>query len=71
MTIRETSVAIDEDLLATVKQILDTETVKDTIEKAFLEVLRTQARREEVAALARMEGSQLADHEVMSRAWRR
>lgn len=71
MTIRKTSVAIDEDLLAAVKEVLDTKTVKETIERAFLEVLRAQARREEVSALTHMEGLELADQELMSGAWRR
>jgi Arc/MetJ family transcription regulator len=66
---RKTSVAIDELLLASAKDVLGTKTVKDTIEQALLEVLRTRARRDEVQALSTMEGSDLSDPEVMTGAW--
>ena len=67
---RKTSVAIDEDLLAAVQAALETQTVKDTIEQAFLEVLRARARAEEVEALVTQEGMDLSDEAVMSKAWR-
>lgn len=67
---RKTSVTIDEDLLAAVQEILETTTVKDTIEQAFLEVLRAKARQEEVEALAAQKGMDLSDEDVMSKAWR-
>ncbi len=70
MSFRKTSVEINEDLLAAVQRILATRTVKETIEKAFREVVRAKARREEVEALSSMEGMDLADHDVMARAWR-
>jgi Arc/MetJ family transcription regulator len=47
-----------------------TDTLKETVEQAFLEIVREEARREEVEALAAMEGMQLDDAKVMSRAWR-
>lgn len=67
---RKTSVVIDEELLAAVQAVLKTKTVKDTIEKAFLEVLRARAREEEVEALSTMRGMDLDDDEVMAKAWR-
>ncbi len=70
MSSRKTSVVIDEDLLAAVKAVLDTKTVKDTIEHAFLEVLRAKAREEEVEALSSLRGMDLDDEEVMAGAWR-
>ncbi len=70
MSKRKTSVEIDEDLLREAKRILDTRTVKDTVEQAFREVLRVEARRQEVEALAKMTGLELADPEVMAGAWR-
>ena len=70
MSSRKTSVVIDEDLLAAVQSVLETKTLKDTIERAFLEVLRVRAREEEVEALASLRGMDLADDEVMSGAWR-
>lgn len=70
MSVRETSVEINGELLAAVQRVLSTATLKDTIEKAFREVLRAEARREEVEALATMRGMDLGDEEVMSGAWR-
>lgn len=70
MTSRKTSVVIDEDLLEAVQHVLDTRTVRETIEHAFREVLRQRARFDEIEALARMDGLDLADAEVMAGAWR-
>ena len=70
MSVRKTSVEINEDLLTAVQRVLSTATLKDTIEKAFREVLRAEARREEVEALSAMRGMDLSDENVMSRAWR-
>jgi len=70
MSSRKTSVEINEELLSAVQRILATTTIKETIEEAFREVLRVEARREEVEALATMRGSDITDSEVMSRAWR-
>ncbi len=70
MSVRKTSVGIDEELLTAVQRVLSTATIKDTIEEAFREVLRAEARREEVAALTTMRDMDLADPAVMSRAWR-
>ena len=71
MGVRKTSVAIDEELLAGARDTLETKTVKDTIERAFREVIAARARREEVEALSAMRGMDLADERVMAGAWRR
>ena len=70
MSVRKTSVEINEELLSAVQRVLSTATLKDTIEQAFLEILRAEARREEVEALSTMHGMDLLDQEVMSGAWR-
>jgi Arc/MetJ family transcription regulator len=70
MSVRKTSVEINEELVAAVQRVLSTATLKETIEEAFREVLRADARREEVEALSTMSGMDLADQDVMSRAWR-
>ncbi|MFU8804049.1 MAG: type II toxin-antitoxin system VapB family antitoxin [Bradymonadaceae bacterium] len=70
MTTRKTSVTIDEDLLAEARDVLHTETVRETIHLALLEVVRARARREEIEALQTMENSDLDDDEVMAGAWR-
>lgn len=66
----EREVEIDEELLVDVQRVLGTTSLKDTIEEAFREVLRMDARREEVCALSQMKGMDLADPAVMSGAWR-
>ena len=70
MAIRKTSVEIDQDLLEQVRMALGTAALKETVEQAFLEVLRERARREEVEALSRMRGMDLDDDRVMAGAWR-
>ena len=70
MSVRKTSVEINEELMTAVQRVLSTATLKETIEEAFREVLRADARREEVAALSTMSGMDLADQDVMSRVWR-
>jgi Arc/MetJ family transcription regulator len=68
--VRKTSVEINEELLTAVQRALSTATIKDTIEEAFREVLKAEARREEVAALAAMSGLDLANSSLMAGAWR-
>jgi Arc/MetJ family transcription regulator len=68
--VRKTSVEINEELLMAVQRALSTATIKDTIEEAFREVLRAEARREEVAALAVMSGLDLTNSSLMAGAWR-
>jgi Arc/MetJ family transcription regulator len=70
MSVRKTSVEINEELMIAVQRVLSTPTLKETIDEAFREVLRAEARREEVAALSTMSGMDLRDEDVMSRAWR-
>lgn len=70
MSVRKTSVEINEDLLTAVQRVLSTTTLKETIEQAFREILRVEARREEVEALSTMRGMDLQDEKVMSGAWR-
>ena len=70
MAARKTSVAIDTELLERAKELLGTSTVRETIHLALLEVLRSRARLDEVAALSAMKGLDLADADVMSGAWR-
>jgi Arc/MetJ family transcription regulator len=70
MSVRKTSVEINEELLIAVQRLLSTATLKDTIEEAFREILRAEARREEVEALSTMRGMDLMDQGIMSKAWR-
>ena len=70
MGTRKTSVEIDEDLLKAAKRILETTTVRATVEEAFREVARVEARRQEVETLTRMSDLDLGDPDVMAGAWR-
>ncbi len=70
MSSRKTSVEIDDELFEAVRRTLATNTLRDTIDVAFREVLRAEARQAEVRALSTMEGMDLADDALMAGAWR-
>ena len=67
---RKTSVDVDDRLLGQVRDVLGTSSIKETIDGALREVVRVEARRQEIRALAAMDGLDLADEEVMAKAWR-
>ena len=67
---RKTSVDIDDDLIEQARGLLGTSSIKETIDRALHEVVRAAARRQEIRALAVMEGLDLADEQVMAGAWR-
>ena len=66
----KTSVDIDSDLLERARSLLGTSSIKETIHCALREIVRAEARRQEVAALVAMDGLDLADMEIMKNAWR-
>jgi len=70
MATRKTSVEIDNELFDEARRILRTSTVRETVEQAFREVVKREARRQEVEALSMMNGLDLDDPEIMKRAWR-
>lgn len=67
---RKTSVEVDDRLLGQARELLGTSSIKETIDGALREVVRAEARRREIRALAVMDGLDLADEKVMARAWR-
>jgi Arc/MetJ family transcription regulator len=67
---RRTLVEIDPDLLDAAKSFLGTTTIKDTIDRALREVVRTQVTGEHVRDMHALEGLDLDDPEVMAQAWR-
>ena len=67
---RKTSVVIDDRLLEQVRSLLGTASIRETIDRALREVLRVEARRQEITALAKMDGLDLANEEVRTKAWR-
>lgn len=70
MTTRKTSVEIDNELFDEARRILKTKTVRETVERAFRDLVEREARRQEVEALSSMNGLDLDDPEIMKRAWR-
>lgn len=67
---KKTSVVIDDSLLEQVQDLLGTRSIRDTIDTALREVVQNEARRQEIAALSEMDGLDLANEEIMARAWR-
>lgn len=67
---RKTSVDIDDRLIDQVRDVLGTSSIKETIDGALREVMRGEARRREIEALSAMDGLDLADEQVMAKAWR-
>ncbi len=67
---RKTTVDIDENLLEQARRVLGTSSLEETIDAALREVLRGDARRQEIKALAEMDGLDLANKDVIAKAWR-
>lgn len=67
---KKTSVVIDDCLLEQVQDLLGTRSIRDTIDAALREIVRSEARRQEITALSEMDGLDLANEEIMARAWR-
>ncbi|WP_419950056.1 type II toxin-antitoxin system VapB family antitoxin [Candidatus Palauibacter sp.] len=67
---RKTSVEVDDGLIEQVRILLGTSSIKETIDSALREVLRREARRQEIEALATMDGLELSNEKVMAGAWR-
>lgn len=61
---------IDDELIDRVRILLGTSSIRETIDEALREVERREARRQEIRALVEMDGLDLHDPEVMSKAWR-
>lgn len=67
---RIAGVDIDDELIEQARGVLGTSSVKETVEAALRAVLRVDARRQEVRALTGIHGKDLANNEVMAKAWR-
>jgi Arc/MetJ family transcription regulator len=70
MATRTTTVEIDETKLGQVKRVLGTETLRETVDRSFDEVLARAARQKSIARLRKMDGLDLGKRRVMERAWR-
>ena len=67
---RKTTIVIDDELLNRAQKILGTRGLKATIDRALLEVIDLDARRQVVAQLRSMDGLDLDRQDVMEKAWR-
>jgi len=65
-----TTIVLDQKKLAKVRRILGTTGIKETVERAFDEILALQLRKRHMERLIKQEGLDLADPEVMAKAWR-
>lgn len=61
---------IDEDTLAQATEILGAVTMKETVNRALTEVVLLAERRTHAERLARMDGLDLNDDQIMAGAWR-
>jgi Arc/MetJ family transcription regulator len=69
MAIKKTALLLDQELLAQVKELLDTSTTTETIAEALREVIRVRGRARHFERL-RQRAADLTDPEVMGEAWR-
>ena len=65
-----TTIVLDQKKLAKVRRVLGTTGIKETVERAFDEILAAELRKRHVARLIAQDGLDLADDEVMASAWR-
>ena len=61
---RKTSVDVGDRLLEKVRDVLGTSSIKETIDGTLGEVIRDEARRREIEALAVMDGLDLSDERL-------
>ena len=67
---RKTTIAIDEEAAAEASRALGTKRLTDTVNASMREVAAMAARRRFIERLRDMEGMELDNPDVMSRAWR-
>ena len=70
MNMHRTTIVLDQKKLAKVRRVLGTTGIKETVERAFDEILAMELRKRAVERLIKMDGIDLADEKLMARAWR-
>ncbi len=68
MAIKKTALLLDQELVAQVKELLDTATTTETISEALREVIRVRGRARHFERL-RQRAPDLLDPEVMGEVW--
>ncbi len=66
---RKTTLVIDDALVEQARSILGTRGIKDTVDRALQEVVRSAARRALIRRMETLDGLDLADADVMRQAW--
>lgn len=66
---KKTTLVVDEDVLRRAQQALGTHSLKDTVDRALKEAIAADSRRALIRRLRTLDGLDLADEEVMRRAW--
>jgi Arc/MetJ family transcription regulator len=67
---RKTTLELDEDLFDRTRQVLGTRGLKETVQRAFEEVLTLDARRRAIKQLQALDGLDLDRADAMADAWR-
>ncbi len=65
-----TTIELDQKKLARVRRVLGTTGIKETVERAFDEILAMELRKRHVERLVRQDGLDIADDSVAASAWR-
>jgi len=65
-----TTIVLDQKKLARVRRVLGTTGIKETVERAFDEILAMELRKRHVERLVKQDGIDLANDAVMATAWR-
>jgi Arc/MetJ family transcription regulator len=66
---KKTTLVVDEALVEQARRILGTHSLKDTVHSALEQVITADARHWLIRRLVSQDGLDLADTEVMRRAW--
>ena len=65
-----TTIEIDQNKFANVKEILGTTTLRETVDRSFDEVITRAARERTIERLQTMDGLDLGKRKIMDGAWR-
>ena len=69
-SVRKTSVAVDEGLVARARAVLGTRSLRETIQRSLEEVVAQDLRQQHIERLKRGEFADLIDPTAMAGAWR-
>lgn len=70
LDMHRTTINLDQKKLSKVRRLLGTTGIKDTVERAFDEILAMDLRKRAVERLIKMDGLELGDPTITASAWR-